>query len=525
MNSDELVRHKAPDWRSLGKRSIQTDRWDEADLERTFKIMPDFRRAKDVLCDTVSTGNAATSDAFFSFFKGIPVSIPRDKIRPDFLVNAAVMDELQAMTEWQEIRALGTVGDDLNAGMACITMQPDLAILFDKVKTEQELAKELAKKMQDLERLESEAKSIDDLLSEMHGESDEKEELEQKAEANAAERETLEEGIQADGEALREGLEAKKPSIQKALRNGLGKAKAEAKEMADISQTWGTEPGALQKLPPEQRLDLAKRIKSRPKLLRLAQLVGPMKRTMFGEQRKKADHARDEIFNVEKGDDLGRLLPQALLNFHHPKLRRLFVRDLAEQSLLQYEMKGEDKMGLGGIVCAIDNSGSMNGDREIWAKAVGLSLLHLAKEQKRAFKGIHFGSRTEIAEFDFFKPEDFGMTKICEFAEMFFGGGTDFMAPLDVAVKQLRAEFDRDGKIKGDIVFITDGDAKVSDPWLAQFKAEKEALGFQCFGVLIGASGWTNTDTIEKICDGKVVTVKSLTSPDDVRDIFGQIHS
>ena len=520
---------KKRNWRNLSRRTIKTDRWDEQDLERIFSVMPDFGKAKDSFCDSVDTGNAATGDTFFSFFKGFPRNVDPHGVRPDYLINGLVRDELQDMTEWEELRALGTVGDDVNSALAFITMKDDLETLFDKVKTEQELAKELAKKMQELAQLEAEEKSIDQMMEDMHGQEEPDEDalkdLQDQADQNAQKQQALEDGIQKDADAIREGLEAKSGSIQQSLRDGLKKAADEAHDMQSIDQTWGTEAGAMQRLPAEQRLNLAKRIKDRPKLKRLAQLVGPMKRVMFGEQRKKAEHARDEIFNVEKGDDIGRLIPQALINLHHPRLRKLFIREFHERSLMQYELKGEEKMGLGGIVCAIDNSGSMSGDREIWAKAVGLSLLHLARAQKRSFKGIHFGSRSEIAEFDFMKPEDFGMEKIFEFAELFFGGGTDFEAPLTVAVKHLRAEFDKTGKIKGDIVFITDGYCNVNEKWLEEFKEEQEALGFQCFGVLIGADAWGDTSVLSRICDNKIVTIKSLSGPDDVRDIFGQIHS
>ncbi len=283
----------------------------------------------------------------------------------------------------------------------------------------------------------------------------------------------------------------------------------------------------MQKLPPEKRLELAKRIKDAPKLKRLSELVGPMKRVMFAEQRKQSEHARDEVYSVEQGADLSRVLPSELVYFKHPRLKRLFYRNFAEEALLQYELKGTDKLGMGGIVCAIDNSGSMAGDNEIWAKAVALSLMHLARQQDRAFKGIHFGSSTELAEFDFLKPEDFSMERIFEFAELFFGGGTDFYTPLAAAVKHLRAEFDAEGVIHGDILLITDGDAPVTDEFLKELHADAERMGFQIFGVLIGKmSGYSRgRETLEKICQGKVVDVKDLTGPEDVRAVFGQIHS
>jgi uncharacterized protein with von Willebrand factor type A (vWA) domain len=534
---DQWLNHpKEIDWRSLSRRTIRSDRWDEQDLAGIFKVMPDFRKARDVLSDTVETANGATADTFFSFFKGMPQNLAPEQIRPDYLINAFVRDELQQMSEWEELRALGTVGDDVSAALAFVTMEKDLEILFDKVKTEQKQAEQLSEQMQQLSQLEAEAQSIEDLLAKMDAQRDENGDLPEgvddsglKAEAqqNAEARQSLEEAIECLGQELRDSLDAKAPGMKQNLRDGIKKARDEAKTLQDMNSTWGTEPGAMQKLDAQKRLELAKRIKNAPKLKRLSELVGPMKRVMFAEQRKQSEHARDEIFNVEKGADLSRVLPSMLLYFKHPRLKRLFYRKLAERSLLQYELKGTDKLGMGGIVCAIDNSGSMAGDNEIWAKAVALSLMHLARSQDRSFKGIHFGSANEFKEFDFLKPEDFSMERIFEFAELFFGGGTDFYTPLAAAVKHLRGEYDATGVIHGDILLITDGDAPMTDEFLKDLHDEQEKLGFQIFGVLIGKqSGYSRgRDTLERICQGKVVDVRSLTGPDDVRDVFGQIHS
>lgn len=514
------------DWRTLSRRTIKTDRWDEEDLNSVLEMMKDFRTARDELCDTVETGNAATADTFFSFFKNDPHNIDSDKVRPDYRVNEAVRDELQSMTEYEELRSCGTVGDDVNSALAFVTMEESLETIFDKLKAEQELAKKLQEQMDELNQLMDEEQSIDDMIKDMQDDDPALSDAEKQKAKNQKDQAKAEANAQDLAEKLEKGLDGKQQAIQKELRKGLNEAKDEAQAMEQMEQTWGTDPGEASRLPAEKRLELAKRIKDQPKLKRLAELIGPMKRVAFGEQRKKVDHAREEVHDVEKGDDLAHLLPEELMTLHHPKLKRLFYRNLAERELLQYELKGEDKVGLGGIICEIDSSGSMSGNPEIWAKAVGISLLHVAKQQKRSFLGVHFGSAHEIAEYVFEKPEDYTSEKIFDFAEFFFGGGTDFQVPLTRAVKHLREEYDKSKKVKGDIVFITDGTCSVSDSWLEDFKREQEDLGFQVFGVVIGGGGYyNNNDVLEKICDGKVVTIKSLTSPDDVRDIFGRLHS
>ena len=122
------------------------------------------------------------------------------------------------------------------------------------------------------------------------------------------------------------------------------------------------------------------------------------------------------------------------------------------------------------------------------------------------------------------KPEDFTMEKIFDYAEYFQGGGTCLETPLAVAVKHLREEFDATGVLRGDIVMISDGDGSVSEQFMDDIQKEMDVLGFQIFGVLIGSSTY-GLKEMERICSGKVVKVKDLTGPEDLRDVFGRIHS
>jgi uncharacterized protein with von Willebrand factor type A (vWA) domain len=162
----------------------------------------------------------------------------------------------------------------------------------------------------------------------------------------------------------------------------------------------------------------------------------------------------------------------------------------------------------------------MSGDKEMWAKAVGLCLLHIARKQKRPFVAIQFGSRNEIMVHDF-RDGEITPARVIDFAEFFFNGGTDFMAPLDRALSIINEEHQKTGAIKSDIVFATDGQCGVTDGWMKKFKEEQYRLAFNVYGINIGGS--RGDQPLHAICDGRVATVKSITSGEDVREIFGVI--
>ena len=103
---------------------------------------------------------------------------------------------------------------------------------------------------------------------------------------------------------------------------------------------------------------------------------------------------------------------------------------------------------------------------------------------------------------------------IFELAEYFPGGGTSFEEPLDKALDILSgSKWNR-----GDIVFITDGEAAVGGEWLDKFRREKSRLGFKVYSVLIDVSGRESWESLTGFSD-KVTSVSRLTS-EEAGEIF-----
>lgn len=516
---------RVPDPAKLSRYTVDHDKWDREDEERLREEMIEYASEADRLCDVVETGNGMWTDAYFSLVKVEPTQIPDGDIRPSYLINKTVIDEAMHLKEYEELRSLGTVGDDVAAAMGVIAMRPDLETLFDKMKTEQDLAKQIEDQMQRLRSMQNEASDIDEMMESLSDPVTDEERQEAKnyqeraAELNQ-QMEDLRNLIMNGGQDLEESLQKKRPQIRAAMKQAMEKAGEEASGINLSADAWGLEPGALQRLPHKERLELARRLNN-PRLKKIAELFGPMKRLMFTEQRRRVNHAIEEVYDIELGNNLDRVLPQEFAKLSHPLRKFEFYKDFAERKLPQYKMRGQEKVGKGPIIFCEDGSGSMHGERELWAKAVGLCLLHLARQEKRRFRVIHFGSSREIWEADFAKPEDFTVDRIIDFAEYFFGGGTDFMRPLSIALDHLRQEFDSTGSVKSDIVFATDGACGVNEQWMDEFLKEKERLAFTVWGVTIG--GNVNDEPLRTLSSGKVISVKDLHGGDDIRDLFGGI--
>jgi len=282
------------------------------------------------------------------------------------------------------------------------------------------------------------------------------------------------------------------------------------------AESWGLQLGSGERSQAGMQIELGKKLADNPKLKKLAQLVGRMRTQALALRRKMFERADNEMYEVGTGAELSRLLPHELLALRHPILRRDFGRRFLDGELLQYALRAVEEKGKGPMVVCLDGSSSMMGDKEIWSKAVALTLLDIAQRQRRLFRSICFSSTDmplQVLDLNRRQRYHAEVHKVLELAEYFPGGGTDFQKPLSAALECLQQSQYR----RGDIVFITDGECRVDQQWLFEFRRAKERLGFSVMAVLIDV-GASAIGTLKDFSD-KVTTISQLTS-DAGKDIF-----
>ena len=257
---------------------------------------------------------------------------------------------------------------------------------------------------------------------------------------------------------------------------------------------WGVGPGELQRMDFEARRRLAERLRT-GRMARFIDLIGRFRQMAEGQRARRMENVPGELVGIELGDDLGRLIPSELASLALEVTRPVFIARYAEQRLFVYEQRGETEAGQGAIICCVDCSGSMGCmvpgtglSGEAWAKACALAMLDQARTAKRDFAGILFSSAGEIKVFRFPASEPVRIGQVFDFAEFFWGGGTNFEEPLGTAAQLLEAEFNDDGAMRGDIAIVTDGICGVSEEWTRAWDEGKAALGFRLFGIQVGRS-------------------------------------
>lgn len=276
-----------------------------------------------------------------------------------------------------------------------------------------------------------------------------------------------------------------------------------------------------------RRLQLGERLLRSRKLQLLAKLVGAFREVANEARRKRVARSPQELHAVTSGAHLERILPSELLGLSPERgaLHREFIRRLAEGELLEYELHGASSRGP--IVVCVDGSGSMRGAKELWAKAVALTLMDIARREKRRCLAIVFSSSHEIFQVELLSS---GRTRgaqsgvrtrvidqnVLDFAEYFPGGGTDFEEPLRRAIDAVGSGDYR----RGDVVFITDGHAYVSEELLRDLERKRKKHRFRVRGILVDVAD-SSKETLQRFCDD-VRLVSDLVA-DPLSDLFASI--
>lgn len=538
------------------KYSVKYDKWDWELFCDLLKEVRQFSTEHNILHKTVENAPELWADAFWSLWKIRPTLNGVEDMKPSHMIDVTVMEALQELEDYASLHQYCR-GDHLAATQAAITLRPRIEEIWDKLDKHQQLAKDLEKLQQELMKLlqeqmesmpgmpgegggsgssdeeqeedaedgqgsgEGEGEGEEDGEGEGEGESDEESDSEGAGDSDSELQkkiDNIEKLIEELEKQMKEERDAQMVNIRKQLSQGVSQALADQSNMEAVTSLgYGTSDGSLKTMDLDERLELAKKINN-DKFKKVAELLGPMQRYMYSARRRKTKDADEEIVDITAGNELDKVVPSEFAKLQHPYARLMFMKDFFGENLPQYELQGTETVAKGEIIVNTDTSGSMHGSREMWAKAVGLALLHLSRQQKRGFFGIHFSNRGQYKEYDFGKESDFSIDNIVAFAGDNFFGGTDFKTPLERSLLRLQEQHKATGETKADVVFISDGECNIDAAWMKTFKAEQERLDFRVWGVLVG--GARTTKSLDEICDGRVISTSDIVSGKDLDSIW-----
>jgi len=451
------------------------DLWLWEEIQKSTQSVQEVEQKKSPEYDLVDD---LFSDLWMSLYKAEPEE--NHLVNDEHKLSQHIMHEMMRNSEeWKDLRASieGNIG--LSVG-ASISVMENLDLVAIKKKLEE--AEEEKKKQ---------------------------EEEHQKACQNAQKKGQAPPQAPGPGPAQQQAQQQVQQQVSQATQQA-------QKDVGDMQacMSWGNEKATNEQMEVGPQIDLARKIIKDPQLKRIAELAGRMLYVNKKLKRTKYVEGRSDRYNIRPGRDLALFLPQELskLGSSNPALKLDFLRRFAEGQVLQYEVREIDYSGKGPIIAIVDESGSMSGQKEVWAKAVGMALLMTACDDKRTFAWLPFSSMAgQLTEFPDGRMD---YQKFMKIAKSFMNGGTNFQDPLSKAMEMINSQ----DYEKADIVFITDGEAGLDPSFIQAFKASKKAMNFRMWTVPIEGT----CEVLAPVSDGIInamdeqailASVQSLNQP------------
>lgn len=275
---------------------------------------------------------------------------------------------------------------------------------------------------------------------------------------------------QADHHKQQSQIQAQNPMTQQQVQEALEEAKDQTEACKQAASGWGDEPGVLEKLALDPNLIA---LLDNEYMRDILNKAGRIERTVAGERADRLLRGYDNV-EIEMGNDLSRLTPQDLALLADEETEDLFMLKYCEGTL-QLMRREENPYVKGPIIVNVDESGSMHGGKDRWAKALAFAMCSQAYRERREFGIVCFDMDTRTL-WNPQEPEEF-----LRFLSMTSGGGTRFEPPLKDSMNMIE-----ENAIEADIIFLTDGMASVSEGFAATYKKRKEKLKFRTIAVSIG---------------------------------------
>lgn len=424
-----------------------------------------------------------TKDIFYSYHHPQePEILPPERVDPAVAHHSKIAGR---MTAEDEHAASRNITRDNPTAAAIATMAASHALrdaLADELIEQARQSEEFEQARQDAE---SRMRELQDLRAQAQQQAQQGQPIDPnlKAEIKAAVTAKRDAQAQAAQQALATPMpftQAAADAVVAAVQAG-HEAAQQAANIPSFDQGFGE--GEPRYESPEQALSIAEMWANNPILRAVADLYGRLDRDMRFKRAKRVVGGADEIVDLKFGDDIRRVLPSELANLADDDLEDDFYMRWLGGELRVYDTVGEEQAGRGPIVMVVDESGSMSGDRNVWAKALAMCLLNIARREKRDFAYVGFSSGSQVHTFEFLTKVDLDPEAIVSMVSHFFGGGTTPVIGIAAADKIMEAAEFR----KADVCMVTDGDAGFTDEdkRLRDRMAER---GVRFHGVGIGGS-------------------------------------
>ena len=507
----------APQYEPIEENSVEHDSFDDLSYDMLTDAVPALKKSIKNVSNEHDYVPPAYQDLFNLLHGGDPEFVPYPSMKEGYDANHEMLQGMFNTPEFEELRK-ETAFDEYATAFTMLSMEDDMKEAFSRVKEAREHRQEM------LDAAKAAAQALQQALQNA-----------QQAQQGGQGQQQAGQGLQqalteaeAEGQAGQAAAQAQSQAAQQgaqALQGAAKQAAEDFKEEEDAASAYGIGPGQLQQMPFEERRALTAQL-NHGKMKKLADMIGQWREYSDAERRRSIAKHPTEVYDVELGNNISRLVSTEINQIAIPEMEDLFWLRFANQGLMQWQERGPAVLGKGPILLVCDESGSMGAvvdregnTREMWSKAIGMSLADQARRGKRDFTYIGFASAYEQWTLEFPGGET-PIEKVKQFVEHFFCGGTEYTRPLSMAMEIVQKAAD-EGRPKPDIVFVTDDDCSVPPEFVEKWRTAREELGMTVYGIQIGGSALRNTMPL--LCDKTIDLSQVNSDPEGMIELFRTI--
>ena len=289
------------------------------------------------------------------------------------------------------------------------------------------------------------------------------------------------------GKQLEKDLAEMREQLKPSINQAVDKAVQEAEDIEDaMNMLAGDQDGTGIRTDIQAKKDLAEKLRCNKRLIELARRLGAMRRAWNLRKRERAmkDNYSD-IVGAKFSDAVVQAFPSELALAATEEGQALFALRYSQKTILckDYEAKTKE-VGSGPVLIYVDVSGSMDGDRETWSKAITCVVAEEALKQKRPVEIVLFENR--IHDSIVIKPDSSDKEELLDFVMSWTThGGTSFCNVIDHVVYTAKIDS------KADILMITDGHAELHDNFVRKLNTFKDQKHIDWHSFCIGETSST----------------------------------
>lgn len=455
---------------------------------------------------------ALSRDVFQSFYSLFPKRNAPDRLTAEAQkFNAKLLDHVTEDADYPTIKSI-CEGRELPAYEAASEFTAKIGAQLDDLLPELGGKNGALKTLEKLQAARNEAQQKLTELWEQMRDSVQNPTLEQAVIDAANQAESKTQQAEAVAKMVDTTARQNKAAISECVSAAVSAAAEKAKEVQIILGAWSDDTGKMEKN--AVNTELLQKVRQNPALLEISKHLGRFREIFAQGKRNGYAYGRGETYALELGNDLSRAIGSEFAMLASPQTLPLFVKKYQQRRLKQYRRREPIHKGMGDIICCLDESGSTRGDAAAWGKAVAMTLLDIAAENRRKFALIHFADSSSC-KVDIFLPGQYSVQDKINAAETFLGG-TNFKQPLDEAIQLMGTGFEN-----ADIVFLTDGLCELPEDYLAKLHKEQAARKFTVTGILLDAGSPGMDFSLMPFCQ-KIYRTSELAGDEIVRSVISQ---